>query len=306
MKKLIIIAAILSIAGVKQMFSQQLPQYTQYMFNEYIINPAVAGKEDFYQAKANYRYQWAGITDAPRTYILSLYGPHKTKDMGFGGFVFNDVTGPTSRTGVSGSYSYIMKLSEEIKLSLSLAAGLLQYKIDGTKINMLDIQDPSIQSSVYSVMVPDATFGAYMWAKNYFFGLSAHQLLNNKLNLYDEDKGLNRIKNHFFAYGGYKYDINDDFQLEPSLLLKIMMPVNPQLDFTVKAQYKKAVWLGMSFRTGDAVGVMAGYNYKDQIMLGYSYDISTSSIRKYNSGSHEIMVIARFNKIKNFEKPLIK
>ncbi|MBI5219815.1 MAG: type IX secretion system membrane protein PorP/SprF [Bacteroidia bacterium] len=306
MKRIIFISALLVILWTDGMFAQQLPQYTQYIFNEYIINPAVAGRDDYFQAKANYRYQWAGIVDAPRTYILSLYGPHKTKDMGYGGYVFNDVTGPTSRTGINFSYSYILKLSDSLKLSLSLAAGFLQYKIDGTKINMLDIQDPSIQNRIYTALVPDATFGAYLYAPKYFFGLSAQQLLNNKLDLYTGDNGMNRVKNHFFAYGGYKYAINSDFDVEPSLLLKVMMPVPPQLDITVKGAYKKMVWLGASFRTSDAIGLMAGYNYQNQIYFGYSYDISTSSIKKYNSGTHEFMITARFNKIKNFSKPLLK
>jgi type IX secretion system PorP/SprF family membrane protein len=306
MKRFILYAAIMAILAVNSVFAQQLPQYTQYMFNEYIINPAVAGKEDFFQAKANYRYQWAGIVDAPRTYILSLYGPHKTKDMGYGGYVYNDVTGPTSRTGLTLSYSYIFKLTEEMKLSLALAGGILQYSIDGTKINMLDIQDPSIQGTVYSTIVPDATFGAYLYTKKYFFRLSAHQLLNNELNLYTGDGGFNRVRNHFYAYGGYKHEFNQNFELEPSVLLKYMMPADPQLDITVKAAYKKMVWIGASFRTSDAVGLMVGYNYKDQVSIGYSYDISTTSIRNYNSGSHEIMISVRFNKIKNFEKPLLK
>lgn len=286
--------------------AQQLPQYTQYMFNEYIINPAVAGKEDFYQAKANYRYQWAGIVDAPRTYILSLYGPHKTKDMGFGGYIYNDVTGPTSRTGVNASYSYILKLTDSLKLSLSLAGGLLQYKVDGTKIDMLDIQDPSIQNTVYSTVIPDAVFGSYLYTRKYYVGLSAHQLLNYKIDLYSGNGGLNRVKNHFFAYAGYIYNINFDFDLEPTVLLKVMMPVKPMVDISVKSTYKKIAWLGVSYRTYDAIAFMAGYCYQNQIFVGYSYDLSVSSIKKYNSGSHEIMVSAKFNKIKNFNKTLLK
>lgn len=305
MRQIIIITALIAILGSDRLTAQQLPQYTQYMFNEYIINPAVAGKDDYFQAKANYRYQWAGIVDAPRTYILSLYGPHKTKDMGFGGYIYNDITGPTSRTGLNFSYSYFIKLTDSMKLSLSLAGGLLQYKVDGTKINMLDIQDPSIQNTVYSAMIPDAVFGAYLYTRKYYFGLSAHQLLNYKVNLYTGDNGLNRIKNHFFAYSGYIFNLNHDFDLEPCLLLKVMMPVKPMLDISVKSTYKKTVWLGVSYRTYDAIAIMAGYSYQNQIYIGYSYDLSVSSIKNYNSGSHEIMIAAKFNKIKNFNKALL-
>ena len=199
-----------------------------------------------------------------------------------------------------------MKLTEELKLSMALAAGLLQFKIDGTRINMLDVIDPAFQNSVYTDRIPDATFGAYLYSKNYFFGLSAQQLLNNKMLLYSNDDGLNRVKNHFFAYGGYNYEINSDFSLEPSLLLKVMSPVPMQLDITVKSAYKKMVYLGATFRTKDAIGLMIGYNYQNQLYFGYSYDMSITGIKNYNSGTHEFMVAARFNKIKNFDKPLLK
>lgn len=305
MKHLLLLTALFAIMCTENLFSQQLPQYTQYMFNEYIINPAVAGKEDFYQAKANYRYQWTGIVDAPRTYVLSLYGPHKTKEMGFGGYIYNDVTGPTSRTGLNFSYSYIIKITENVKLSMALAAGLLQFKVDGTKINMLDIQDPSVLNTVYTSRIPDAVFGAYLFAPKYYFGLSAHQLLNNKLNLYDGDNGMNRVKNHFFAYGGYIFDTGKDFEIEPTVLLKVMQPVKPMLDVSLKTTYKKMIWLGVSYRTYDAIACMIGYNYQNQIYFGYSYDLSISTIKNYNSGSHEFMIAARFNKIKNFKKALL-
>jgi type IX secretion system PorP/SprF family membrane protein len=109
--------------------AQQMPQYTQYILNDFALNPAIAGTQDYYQVKSNYRSQWTGIVDAPVTYILSVYGPHKSKDMGFGALVFNDVTGPTSRAGLYLSYAYNIKIKNDIRLSLGLSAGLLQFKI---------------------------------------------------------------------------------------------------------------------------------------------------------------------------------
>ncbi len=279
--------------------AQQLPLYSQYMLNDYVINPAIAGTQNYFQAKSNNRYQWVGIVDAPRTYILSVYGPHKSKDIGYGGYVFSDVTGPTSRTGVMLSYAYNFKLNDDIKVSFGLSAGLLQFKIDGSKITLHDDGDPSLGYGFFIDYIPDANLGGYLYSDKYYFGISARQLLGNKVKFNElTTQGLNKLKNHFYMHGGYKYDINSDFQVEPSVIIKYMNPAPLQIDINAKVIYKQMVWLGGSWRSADAFSVLVGYLYNDQIMFGYSYDFTTSNIKNYSSGTHELMIGAKFNKIK--------
>lgn len=280
-------------------FSQQLPLYSQYMLNDYVFNPAVAGTKDYYLAKSNNRYQWVGINDAPRTYILSVYGPHKTKDMGFGGFVFNDVTGPTSRTGLYGSYAYNVRIKDDIRFSSGLSLGVLQYKIDGSKIILHDAGDQTLSNGMYVDYLPDANLGIYLYSKKYFVGIAANQLFNNNIKFKEVDQlGINKIKSHLMFNGSYIIDINDDFEAEPSLMLKFVSPAPVQFDLNARVIYKKMVWLGFSWRTKDAFAVMVGYNFKEQLMFGYSYDITTTTLRNYSSGTHELMLGVRFNKIK--------
>lgn len=278
---------------------QQIQHYSQYYLNEYAMNTAVAGLDPYYQARVNNRYQWTGIIDAPKTFVLSLYGPDRKRDLGYGGYVFSDVTGPTSRTGLYGSYSYIMTIKGTKKLSMSLSAGLLQYKIDGSKITLHDEGDPSLGDGVYSTYLPDANFSAYFKDINYFAGLSAYQLMNNKFKFSRlEQLGINRVRTHFFLFGGYNFEINSDFDIEPSAILKFMWPSPIQADISVRGFYKKMVWLGASFRTMDAVAFMIGYEHDKQLVFGYSYDLSVSNIRSYNSGTHELMLGYKFSKIK--------
>lgn len=279
--------------------SQQIQHYSQYFLNDYAMNTAVAGLSPYYQARINNRYQWVGIVDAPKTFVLSLYGPDRKRDIGYGGYVFSDVTGPTSRTGVYGSYSYILTIKGTKKLSMSLSAGLLQYKIDGSKITLHDEGDPSLGEGIYSTYLPDANFSAYFKDINYFAGFSAYQLMNNKFKFSELDQlGINRVRTHFFLFGGYTFKINDDFNVEPSVVLKFMYPVPLQADISVRGFYKEKVWLGVSFRTMDAVAFMVGYEHDDQLLFGYSYDLSVSNIKPYNSGTHELMLGYRFSKIK--------
>ena len=297
MKKIIYILFFVVIANFS--YSQQLPMYSQYMLNDFVFNPAIAGTNDYYQAKSNNRYQWIGITDAPRTYILSVNGPHRSKDMGFGAVIFNDVTGPTSRTGLYGSYAYNVKIKDDIRFSSGLSFGLLQYIIDGSKIILHDQNDQTLSNGMYVDYMPDASLGLYLYASKYSFGLSLNQLMNNNIKFKEvEQLGINRIKSHIMISGSYKYSINSDFDIEPTLMVKYVAPAPIQLDISIKATYKKMVWLGFSARTKDALSVMIGYNYNDLLLFGYSYDITTTNLRKYSSGTHELMIGVRFNKYK--------
>ena len=297
MRKIVYI--LLLILAAKTGFAQQIPLYSQFMLNDYAFNPAIAGTNDYYQIRSNNRYQWVGITDAPRTYILSVYGPHKTLPMGFGGYVFNDVTGPTSRTGLYGSYAYNVKVNDELNFSSGLSFGVLQYKIDGSKITLYHDNDRTLSNGLYVDYMPDANLGIYLYSKKYSVGISANQLLNNNIKFSEvEEQGINKIKSHFNVHGSYLIDISSDFEIEPSLIVKYVSPAPVQVDLNAKLTYKKMVWLGFSWRSKDALSVLAGYNFKDQLMFGYSYDITTTNIKNYSSGTHELMLGVRFNKIK--------
>ncbi len=278
--------------------SQQLPHFTQFMFNDYVLNPAVAGTKDYYQVRSNSRFQWAGIVDAPQTISLSLNGPHSTRPMGFGGYIYNDVTGPTSRTGLYGTYAYNIAVKGQVRLSMGLSFGIMQNKIDGTEIELHEPDDPAMQGGITSTVVPDASFGFYFYAPSWYAGFSAFQLFSNNLKVYDEKNGLNKLKSHFYLLGGYRYDINDQFTLEPSVIIKAMSPVPIQIDLNAKVTYQEMVWLGLSYRSRDAASLLVGYIHDQRYYFGYSYDFSTSDIRSYNSGSHEIMIGIRFISIR--------
>jgi type IX secretion system PorP/SprF family membrane protein len=297
MKKTLII--MLLIAGsLSSALAQQSPHFTQYMFNDFVINPAVAGTNDFYQIRSNNRFQWIGITDPPMTNTLSFYGPSGKYPMGFGGYFYNDVTGPTSRTGLTGSYAYNIAITTDIRLSGGLSFGLMQYKLDGTQVNIKDRTDLSIQEVVNASYVPDASIGFYMYADDFYAGFSVNQLLNNKLKIYDVKNGMNKLKSHFYITGGYKYTINRDFKIEPSAIIKGTAPKAFQFDLTARVLYQDTFWGGLSYRFKDAVSILLGYNYENKFSFGYSYDMGVNGLRKFNSGSHELMIGYRFNDVK--------
>ena len=296
MKNLILSSLLLLLTSFC-VWSQQLPQYTQYTLNRYIINPASAGSDNHFVGQTNYRSQWEGIKDAPRTYVLGVNGPIANQKMGIGGYVFADVTGPTQRNGLSLSYAYHLNLTERIKLSMAINAGLLLYTVDGTEIVFAD-SDPDVffSPSKEDQLFPDAGFSFYLYGADYYFGASAPQLIQNQLdfeNSIQDPSG--RLTNHYFVTGGYNYELNENFEFEPSFLLKYVKPIPLQYEFTLRSIYQETLWLGASYRKGDAVGLLLGFVLQEHLSVGYSFDLIQSELRNYSTGTHEIMLSVKFN-----------
>ena len=298
MKRITYILIILGALGGTALFGQQLPQFTQYMFNDFVVNPALAGVNNYYQIRTNHRFQWVGLVDPPLTNSIAFYGPHAKYNMGYGGYIYNDVTGPTSRTGVTGSYGYNIEVTDGIRLSMGLSASIMQYRVDGTQLNPKDPSDVVLQSVVSTSYMPDAGLGVYMYADDFYVGLSVAHLLNNKIEIFENKDGLNRLKSHFFLTGGYRYEVDKDWILEPSLIVKGTAPKEIGFDLTAKVEWQKMVWGAVSYRFQEAVAIILGYSYDETLFFGYSYDIGITELRKYNTGTHELMIGYRFNNIK--------
>ncbi|MCK5135304.1 MAG: type IX secretion system membrane protein PorP/SprF [Bacteroidales bacterium] len=298
MRRVTYIILLALFAGSVGLLGQQMPHYTQYMFNDFVINPAIAGVHDFYQIRTSHRFQWVGLADPPLTNSIGFYGPHANLDMGYGGYVYNDVTGPTSRTGITGSYAYNIAINNDIRLSMGISASMMQFRIDGTQLNPKIVSDESILQVVSASYLPDAGIGVYLYAEEFYVGLSAAQLLNNNIKIFDNKNGLNRLKTHINLTGAYRFQVDADWIIEPSVMIKGTAPKELSFDLTAKTEWKKMVWGAVSYRYHEAIGILLGYSYEETLFFGYAYDIGITSLRKYNTGTHEIMIGYRFNDIK--------
>ena len=307
MKKTFFLVLAFVFSGV--VYSQQLPQLTQFTDNNYVLNPAFAGMENYYQVKTSIRNQWSGISDAPSTTILSIYGQQE-ESVGLGGIIFNDQFGPTSRTGGAISYAYHLSLNQKIKLSLALSGGFTQFKIDKNGWNVANPNDPLTQGDVVVETVPDATFGFNFYSSNWYFGIAIPQLLTSNLNLLDDnlansltEEQSGNLSRHLYVMGAYKYPANKKWEIEPSFLLKSVEPTPAQLDFALRGIYDKKIWFGGNFRSTGDIGAIFGYSVNDRYVIGYSYDILNSELADYSSGSHEFMLAI---KLKTTSAKLIK
>jgi type IX secretion system PorP/SprF family membrane protein len=298
MKKIVVLSLLMLTVGV--VFSQQLPHFSQYYLNDYLINPAVAGSRPFFEGKSAHRYQWEGITDAPRTYTLSVNGPTKNQKMGLGGYLFTDNVGPTRRTGANLSYAYHVRVSDKLKLGMGISAGVIQFMIDGSKITLRESDDDIITNGVQSVLLPDAGFGLYLYHEKYYFGFSAPQLLNSRVTFFKDGRNPEgTLPSHFFLSGGYKFKLAEDFILEPSVFVKYISPVPVQFEGTLRLIYQDKVWLSGTYRDKDAITASIGYLINNYFTVAYGFDFTTTNLRNYSNGTHELMVGVRFYQYAN-------
>ncbi len=289
--------------------AQQKAQYSQYMINQYVLNPALTGASDYGHIVAGYRNQWTTSTGAfdgalPKTYYISGHSsigrgskkphPYRNKHMGYhgvGGMVSNDQTGPTSRLGILGSYAYNERLSGSWRISLGISAGVQQYTLNGPSLEFADSEPMNTQRK----WVPDGNIGGWVYNKHFYAGAAVAQIFQSRLG-FDIPVGngstdkISKLANHYFFTTGIKLDVSKDWAIIPSVMMKFNNPAPVSLDINAKVRYKDMIWLGTSYRNKDAFAFLFGVVLNSQFEFGYSYDLTVSQIKNYTNGSHEFML----------------
>ncbi|MBL8002922.1 MAG: type IX secretion system membrane protein PorP/SprF [Flavobacteriales bacterium] len=273
-------------------FAQQDPQFTQFMFDRLSINPGVAGTSGNICATALLRQQWTGFDGAPKTGLINIHGPINKINSGVGLTAYFDELGQQKSSTVRLHYAYHFKPGGGVgTLGVGLYAGLMSRTLGSQWVAVDDVTtDDAIPDNGVSDSGFDIGAGLYYQHPKFWVGLSSTQINETQLTNVS-------IKNarHFYAQAGYYWDINPDFQLQPSLLVK-SDAASTQLDLNATMLYKKMVWLGVTFRTEDAIAPLIGYQTnvgkekKSMLRIGYSYDLTTSELKNYSSGSHEVML----------------
>lgn len=266
--------------------AQQTPLNSQYMFNSLVLNPAVAGtKEDRIIFRLQNRNQWVGLKGAPVTQTASGHTLLEPISVGVGAYIINDVVGPTHQTGLQTTYSYHFQVSPSSNMSLGLGLGLIQYRVEGADLTTDEPGDNAILSATEPHILPDASFGMLYYGENYYAGLAIPHLIGGKIK--DTDF---RLSQHYMLMGGTVFEATDDIKVEPSLLVRFVSPVPFSVDINSKVIFRETFWAGLSYRTSDAVVIMAGLQLAEKFHFGYSYDLTTSSLSQYSKGSHEVML----------------
>jgi len=297
MKKIYLILVVIISVNIAQ--SQQLPLYSQYFMNKFLVNPAITGNVDYVPIRLTARQQWVGMDNAPSTQAISAHTLLGNKKMGVGGYIFADRIGPETKIGVQASYSYIIPLNSiDSKLSFGIAARAFQYKMDYTILSPIQENDPTLNSTIETTFVPDADFGVYLQNEKYYVGLSANQLIQLPIEIAEQSIDKNSMVRHYFLMGGYLFTISNEFKLEPSVMFKATERTPAQADINIRGIYKDNYWVGLSYRSSNDIIAMIGLKI-DKFIFGYAFDYTTSDIKTYSSGSHEIMLGYNFGEGKN-------
>ncbi|RAU84346.1 PorP/SprF family type IX secretion system membrane protein [Pontibacter arcticus] len=288
--------------------AQQAPQYSQYIFNELVINPAYAGSKEVLNINLTHRSQWVGLEGAPTTQSLSIDGATQNTNIGWGAHLINDRIGAQSQTGAYANISARISLSRETKLALGLAGGVSQYVLDGNKLNTGNtIPDQALPPGREVSILPDAKVGLFLNTERYYAGLTAANLIPFK----SDNLLITTPRRHYFLSMGYTFDLNRNLRLKPSLLIKEDFKSPANLDLNAFLLMYDRLWVGASYRT--AVPVFTDYDMKQlakrnavaliaqvyatpRLRIGYAYDLSLSKLNNY--ASHEVSVGYMFYKMR--------
>ncbi len=285
------ILLLVSISG----FSQQDPQYTQYMYNTININPAYAGSRGVLSVFGLYRTQWVGLEGAPDTGSFSVNTPFNNSNVGLGVSFVNDRIGPAVENNISVDFSYTIPMNEELKLSFGLKGTANLLDVDYTKLNRYDLTDASFEYNIDNRFSPNVGAGIYLHhASKYYLGLSVPNFLETSH--YDDNDPYVEAKErmHYYLIGGYVFDLSQNIKFKPAFLAKAVKGAPLQLDVTGNVMFNDKFVLGLAWRWDAAVSGLAGFQASDRWFIGYAYDAETTKLANYNSGSHEIFLRYEF------------
>jgi len=319
MKKL---AFLLILLTFKQIGSaQQLPIYSQYLYNKFLINPAHAGSDGYTSFNLTAREQWVGYSGAPRTYSLSwqtrilkrsfsvkkkssnktTYRPKTDGRVGLGAYVFSDRNGLIQRTGFQATYAYHMWVQPQTQLSMGLAVTGYHFRINASESSFEDPNEPWLTDNLLrGVFVPDADFGIYLLNNKFDLGFSAQQIFGAAAKIGDYAYRNFKMDRHFYMFGSYYLPIGPKAELEPSILGKISEVLMPQADIGMTYIYDQSIWTGLTYRTGGGVIANIRFKYvpkhteKTAMFFGYAVDFTLNQIQRVTYGTHELTFAVKF------------
>ncbi len=295
MRKLIILGAFI-IIGCSTLMAQQAPQFTNFMFNKLVYNPAYAGSHEVLTLNAIYRNQWLGIDGAPETANFNMHMPFLKDRCGAGLSIISDRVGMVNTTNINLSYSYRMKVSERSTLGIGLMGRLEQSSIDWTMTDELQQGDQMIGTGQSMDIQPNFGAGVFLSSDKYYVGLSVPQLLKN--NLYTDMNIAENVQNYYLM-GGVVLDLNKDVKIKPAAMFTYNPSAPFEADFNLNFIFMDAFWIGGSYRMGDSFDGIIAYQFTKQLRGGMAVDFTTSELADYTSGSFEVMLQYSFVYEKN-------
>ena len=275
-------------------FTQQDPQFSQYMFNQLSLNPAYAGTKDALNITLLTRRQWTAIKGAPTTNFVTLHGPLRNKKAGIGVELINDKIGPKTTNGALFSYSYHLPFIAG-RLSMGLRLGLYNYIFHWDEIEYKNKADAYNTMSQDQKNAFSADFGLYYYDRNFYWGLSASHL-NRALFYVNKQSTENAyLSSHIFMPVGIGLQINEQLIINPSLLVKYTPYAPVATDLNCNILINDKAWIGATYRILNSFTILTQLNITDKLKVGYAYDFGANKIGIAGGNTHELMLSYNFN-----------
>lgn len=289
-------------------YAQQDPLFTQYVNSPLSMNAAYTGNRNSLALDLGVRQQWVGVEGAPKSYYLSAHSPINKSRVSLGGYLLSDEAGPVVSRQVHGTYSYLVRMSNKMFLSLGASGGVHLYNIGLTGLNLGDAADPYFGFNITNRVKPSFGVGAVLFTPNYYVALSCPQLLLSRFSHSGIDSGVYASDHHFYLNGGYTYVLNKHQSMRFSSLVRLLPSGENVIDLNVIFNYNKYLWVGASYRFGQALAGMLNFQLNRNWGICYSYDFYTNRTSYFNSGAHEITLsydcykFYKKNKYRNFKR----
>ncbi len=288
----------LALLGCHGAFAQQEVMVSQYMFNQLFLNPAYAGSHAYMSSSLLHRTQWMKVEGAPQTSMMAIDAPLMKGKMGAGLSIVHDQIGVSRDLDIAGHYAYHIRVTETSKLAFGLRAGVSVYSARLSDLSYWDTNDQVFQGDIKNKPVGKFGFGLYWYDAQSYVGLSVPTIYAADGNISMNATGAieNYFTQHYYLHAGKVFPLNESFDLKPSTMIKYTPSAPVEADVNLNVLYRERIWFGMGYRTGDAIVGMIEYQINPMLRIGYAYDMTTSKLRNYTNGSHEVMLGMDFGK----------
>ena len=270
--------------------AQQLPLYSQYMFNTLEINPAYAGFKPAMQFTSIFRKQFNGIRDAPQTALMSFDMPIGETKLGVGVRLVDDKISVSQTLGAQGSLSYHIE-GDESRISFGLQFGAMNYKANLTNLNITNPGDPVFSQDV-NTLVGNVGTGIFYNTDKYYVGVSVPNIIRTHLRETAVELAEYEVRQalHFYVNAGMLIDLNDNFILKPSFLVRGVKGIPINYDINANVFFREMFSVGLSYRSKSAVVGLMDVRVIPQLRLGYAYDYNVGRLNAFAKGTHEIIL----------------
>ncbi|MEM0998217.1 MAG: type IX secretion system membrane protein PorP/SprF [Bacteroidota bacterium] len=327
MKKILLFILLMA-AAVTGIRAQQRIQYSQYLLNSFLVNPAVGGAERYLDVKAGWSQQWVGFEGAPRGLYLSLNkgiyppassgtkvtslpvrgrvavdptqekieqigGDNRNFHLGLGGTLFSETAGPISYNGISGAFSGHLRLTRELRLSIGASMEILNYRLDPTSITFLEANDVVIPENTTNLFLPSVNAGFALYTRSVFLAGATRQLLQNRVQINPQNPVISGLEVHYLLQGGFRVRVGQGVSFVPSLILRYIAPAPVSWEVSLRSDIRDLLSFGLSYRHQDALIGIIGVNLNHRVALQYSYDYTTSALSNVSSGTHSLVLALR-------------